>query len=135
MAEHTWPGSLPDPLIEGYQRGGGDDGVLRSEIGRASKQRPKFTTAPPEPVVMMVAVDQAGLQTLLDFYYITLKRVKAFNMRDHTKPDAITVEYRFKGRPQYVPNRIGTRWKVTLQLEQLTNYQGTFPLDIEGVST
>ena len=128
MAEHDWPTSLPHLLVSGEQRGGGEDGVIRSTLGRASKLRPRWTAPPPEPVQMTVLCSQAQLQTLLDFYNITLRRVLPFNYRDHTKPDDATVEYRFTGRPSYQPSGSRFRWVVTLRLEQLTTYQGTFPV-------
>lgn len=135
MADHDWPTSLPGFLLEGYQRGGGEDGAIRSQLGRASKVRPKWTTPPPEPVQAVVLCNLAQLQTLLDFYTITLKRVLAFNRKDDTKPDLTPVEYRFTGRPSYEPVGYGQLYRVTLPLEQLTTYQGTFPLDIDGLST
>lgn len=135
MADHDWPSSLPVFLVEGYARGGGDDAVIRSKVGRASKARPRFTTPMPEPVSAGLICSLAQLQTLLDFYNITLKRVLAFNLRDHTKPNATPVEYRFTSRPAYVPAGSGKQYRVTLELEQLSTYQGTFPIDIEGLST
>lgn len=135
MADHNWPSSVPCFQVDGYSRGGGDDGVIRSTLGRASKIRPRWSTPPPEPVTGVVLCDRAQLQTLLDFWAITLGRVLPFNYRDHTKPDETTVEYRFTARPSYVPAGSAELWRVTIELEQLTSYQGTFPLDIEGLST
>ncbi|MDV3238779.1 MAG: hypothetical protein LOY58_08020 [Gammaproteobacteria bacterium] len=135
MADHDWPTSLPHFLVEGYARGGGEDGVIRSEFPGGVKMRPRFTTAPPEPVQGVVLCDKAQLQTLLDFYNITLRRVLRFNHVDHTKPDTTPVEYRFTGRPSYEPAGSGFLYRVTLPLEQMTTYQGTYPLDIEGIST
>lgn len=134
MAVHNWPASLPCFVVDGYSRGGGDDGVIRSEFPAGMKTRPRFTRPPPEPVTAVVMCDRAQLQTVLDFWAITLNRVLPFNMRDHTKPDATTVEYRFTARPQYQPEGSGQLWRITLELEQITTYQGTFPLGDGGGS-
>lgn len=128
MAEHDWPSSVPTFLVDGYARGGGDDGVIRSQFPGGVKQRPRFTTAPPEQVTATVLCNKAQLQTLLDFYNITLRRVSRFNLRDHTKPDTTTVEYRFTGRPSYQPAGSGFLYRVTLPLEQMNTFQGTFPV-------
>lgn len=130
MAEHNWPAMLPCFLVDGYGRGG-EDAVIRSELGRATKIRRRYTALPPEQVSANVVCDKAQLQTLLDFYAITLGRVLPFNYRDHTKPDATLVEYRFTERPSYAPEGSGMYWRVSLSLEQLTTYQGTFPLSDE----
>ena len=132
MAEHTWPAGLPCFQVAGYSRGGGEDGVLRSQFPGGTKTRPQFTRPPFEPVRADLVVDRAQLQTLLDFWAITLGRVLPFNHTDPTKPDATLVEYRFLSRPQYAPLRTGRRWRVTLELEQLTTYQGTFALGAGG---
>ena len=34
MADHDWPTSLPCFLVEGYSRGGGEDGVIRIPVWR-----------------------------------------------------------------------------------------------------
>lgn len=134
MALHNWPQSLPRLVVEGYQRGGGDDGIIRSDFPAGMKIRPRFTKPPPEPVTAVIMCNKAQLQTVLDFYAITLRRVLPFNMRDHTKPDATTVEYRFTARPQYQPSGSGSLWRVTLDLEQMSTFQGTFPLGDGGGS-
>ena len=133
MADHNWPASLPCFLISGFSASG-EDGVIRSNVGRASKLRPKFTAAPPQQVTAEVLCNKAQLQTLMDFWAITLRRVLPFNHRDYTKPDDTPVEYRFLARPSYVPAGSGMHWRVTLQLEQLTTYQGTFPLTDGGTA-
>lgn len=133
MAEHNWPSGLPCFLISGFSASG-EDGVIRSQVGRASKLRPKFTGAPPQQVTAEVLCNKAQLQTLMDFWAVTLRRVLPFNHRDYTKPDETTVEYRFLARPSYVPAGSGMHWRVSLQLEQLTTFQGTFPLGDGGGS-
>jgi len=133
MAAHDWPTGLPHPLVEGYQRDG-DDGIIRSDFPAGMKIRPRYTRPPPERVRASFHCDRAQLQTLLDFWAITLKRVLPFNMPDHTKPDSDTVEYRFLSRPTYQPAGSGFNWRVTVELEQLTTFQGTFPLGDGGGS-
>lgn len=135
MAEHDWPAGLPCFVIDGYSRGGGEDNVLRSQFPGGLKIRPKFTSAPPEPVTATLVVTPAQLQTLLDFWAITLKRVLPFNHTDPTKPDDTSVEYRFLSRPQYAPHRTGRRWRVTLQMEQMATFQGTYLTELEGLTT
>lgn len=134
MANHNWPASLPPFLVDGYSRGGGDDGLIRSQFPGGTKIRLRFTRPPYEQVTAMLIANRAQLQTLLDFYHVTLRRVLPFNHVDHTKPDDTPVEYRFTGRPEYEPAGSGFYWRVTLQLEQLTTYQGTFPLGDGGGS-
>lgn len=131
MAEFTWPNSVPGPLVVGYSRGGGDDGVIRSNVGRVTKLRPRFTSPPPEPVNATFFCNLAQLQTLLDFYNVTLQRVLPFNMRDGTKPGLATVEYRFTARPSYSPVDTGALYLVTVELEQLATYQGSFDISDE----
>lgn len=131
MADHSWPASLPCFQVAGFS-GAGEDGVLRSRFPAGTKIRPEYTSPPPEQITAAVVVDQAQLQTLMDFWAITLRRVLPFNHTDPSKPDDTPVEYRFLARPQRVPHRSGRRWRVTLQLEQLTTYQGTFPLGDGG---
>ena len=114
--------------MDGYSRGGGDDGVLRTQFPGGVKVRRRFTGRTPDPVTAQVICDRAQLQTLLDFYEITLGRVLPFNRVDDTKPDGTLVEYQFTAPPSYVPEKSGFYWRVTLQLEQLTTYQGTFAL-------
>lgn len=132
MAAHTWPAGLPCFLVAGYARGGGEDGVLRSDFPGGTKSRPQFTRPPPEPVTASMVCDAAQLQTVLDFWAITTRRTLPFNHIDPTKPDGLPVEYQFRGRPRYVPHRTGRRWLVTMELWQLTSYQGTFPLGDGG---
>lgn len=133
MADYNWPPGLPEISVTGYAREG-DDGVIRSEFPGSTKIRPRFTKPPPEQVSAQVICSQAEMQTLMDFWEVTLRRVLAFNYRDHTKPDATTVEYRFLSRPTRETYGSPYIWRVTLQLEQLTTYQGTFPLGDGGGS-
>ncbi len=133
MAVHNWPAGLPCWSIGGYA-GSGDDGVIRGEFPAGMKIRPRFTRPPPEAIRAVVYVDQAQLQTLMDFWAITLQRVLPFNYRDVTKPDTTTVEYRFTARPSRSPAGSGRKWRVELQLEQFTTFQGTFPLGDGGGS-
>lgn len=127
MAEHNWPAGLPCFAVDGYARSG-EDGILRSQFPGGMKIRPQFTTPPPEQVTATIYCDRAQLQTLMDFWQITLKRVLPFNLRDHTKPDLTTIEYRFTARPSYSPAGTGFLYRVSLSLEKMATFQGTFPL-------
>lgn len=122
---------LPPFLVNGYSAGGGEDGVIRSHVGRAQKSRPRWTGAPSKPINARIKVNRAQLQTFWDFYHITLGRVLAFNHYDPTKPDPTPVEYRFTAMPTEAPGSTARYWYVTMELEQLTSYQGTFPLSDE----
>lgn len=135
MADIKWPMGLPCFTVAGYQRGGGDDGVKRSQFPAGAKSSPRHTAPPPEPVRASLVCNPAQLQTVLDFWAITCRRVLPFLMHDVTKPDDTLVEYAFLARPSYVPHgRIPNRWRVTLELEQRTTFQGTFPLGDGGGS-
>ena len=132
MAVHNWPVGLPCFAISGYS-GGGDDGIIRSEFPGGTKIRPRFTKPPPEQVRAVLFCTAAQLQTVLDFWEITLNRVSPFNYRDVTKPaDLTTVEYRFTARPSYSPAGSSRKWRVELPLEKLSSFQGTFPLGDGG---
>lgn len=134
MAVHDWPAGLPCFALSGYSAGG-EDGIIRSEFPAGMKIRPRFTKPPPEQVRAVVYATAAQLQTILDFWEITLGRVQPFNYRDFSKPnDAETVEYRFTGRPSYGPAGNSRKWRVELPLEKLNSFQGTFPLGDGGGS-
>lgn len=129
MAEHHWPSSLPPFLVDGYSRGGGDDGVLRSQMDGAVRSRPKTSAPPREPVTGRLNCAPAQLQTLMDFWELTLGRVLPFNYVDHTKGESAAV-YAFTGRPSYQPTRSGMRWLVTLPLEIVSTTPGAFGLGL-----
>lgn len=132
MADHDWPAGLPCWAINGFS-GEGDDGVKRSQFPGGTKTRPRFTKPPPAIVRTAVYVSPAQLQTLMDFWETTLRRVLPFNYRDMTKPnDTTTVEYRFLARPRFSSTGSPRRFRVELQLEQLTTFQGTFPVTNEA---
>lgn len=77
--------------------------------------------------------DKAQLQTIIDFWEITCKQGSlTFWRKDDTKPDETLVEYGFLSPPSYEP--LDIFWRVTLQLEQLTTFQGTFPITDEAGS-
>lgn len=136
VANPEWPSSLPVPLVEGVSYTS-QDNVIRTQMAAGvAKTRRRFT-AVPEDVTFQLLLDRAKLQTLLDFVSVTLKDVLPFDWREFRKPVAdqgTLVTYRFKSRPSMVPIH-GGLWRVSIELELLTNFQGTFLLDIEGITT
>ncbi len=128
----TWPQSVPKFIVEGYSRGG-EDGVLRSQFPGGMKVRPQFTKPPPQAIAGAVICTLAQLQTLVDFWEITLKRVLPFDMQDSARP-GVTATYRFTARPSYTAIAANL-YRVELALEQLNTSQGTFLTDIEGLTT
>ena len=136
MANPTWPSSLPVPLVEGVSYTS-QDNIIRSQMDAGvAKIRRRFT-AVPEDVSFQLLLTLAQIQTLVDFHDITLKGVLPFDWIEFRKPEAdwgTLVTYRFKSRPTFVPVH-GKLWRATLELELLTNFQGTFLLDIEGITT
>ena len=135
MAEHTWPAGLPCFQLSGFSTGGGDGNQKRSEFPGGTKVRRRFTGRPPKPVTASLVCTPAQLQTVEDFYWVTLRETEAFNHRDMTKPnDTTLVEYCFLRPPRATTHRTGRRFLVTLELEQLTFFQGTFPLGDGGGS-
>lgn len=116
----------------------GDDGVIRTQMDAGvAKMRPRFT-AVPEDLNCSIEVDAAGLQVLDEFYTITLKRVLAFAWRDFRKPNDLDTAavYRFKSKPKHSPtDQTGKRWRVDMELELLTTFQGTFLLDVGPLTT
>lgn len=127
VAEHNWPLSVSLELRNDHVRGG-DDGVLRTQFPGGQKSRPRQTAPPPEQVTAVFVCDRAELQTLLDFWRITLNRVMPFNYRDRTKPDEALAEFEFVARPSYQSDGQPNHFRVTVQLQQLTTFQGTFLL-------
>lgn len=127
-----WPASLPSPLTENYSRSR-PDGMKRSRFPAGTKIRPRWTKPPPAEVSFQVICNQAQLQTLVDFWEITLKQGSLpFLHRDESKPDDTLVEYRFLSPPSEQSLDDGISWRVSVRLEQLTTYQGTFPLGDGG---
>lgn len=132
-----WPAGLPDFLLEGYSRTR-EDNLIRSQFPGGTKTRPRFTKPLPRRVNVQLDCNQAQLQTLDDFWEITCKQgTLTFWYRDLMKPDPTLVEYEFLAPPSdaLVPNTRGRVIRVSLQLAQLTTYQGTFPLDVAPLST
>lgn len=133
MADHTWPESLPCFLVRGYSRGGGDDGVLRSQFDAGSKSRPRWTAPPAEPMSAQIRCTPAQLQTLLDFWAITLRRALPFK---HVDPEnGAEFILRFTGRPERQPTNSGRAFYVTLPLEVISTTPGAFPLTDGGGPT
>lgn len=95
------------------------------------------TTAVPMIVQMTLVLSAAQLQTLLDFYEITLKQVLPFDWVDLRKPNDVEtlVVYTFSSYPKQQPWVDPAYWLVTLELVQHTTFQGTFLLDVAPLST
>lgn len=129
-----WPAGLPDLLTENYTRSR-EDGLIRTPFPGGTKTRPRFTKPPPAKISAQVICNRAQLQTLLDFWEVTLKQGSLpFLRRDDTKPDDTLVEYKFLAPPSEQSLDDGLNWRVSLSFEQLTTYQGTFPLGDGGGS-
>ena len=136
MANAEWPASLPVPLVEGVSYSS-QDNIIRSQMDAGVAKIRRRYTAVPEDVSFQLLLTLAQLQTLVDFHDITLKGVLPFDWIEFRKPEAdwgTLVTYRFKSRPTFAPVH-GALWRATLELELLTNFQGTFLLDIEGITT
>lgn len=129
-----WPAGLPDLLTENYTRSR-EDGLIRSQFPGGTKTRPRFTKPPPVQVSAQVICTRAQLQTLEDFWELTLKQGSLpFMTRDVTKPDDTLVECKFLAPPRAQALDDGLNWRVSLSFEQLTTFQGTFPLGDGGGS-
>lgn len=129
-----WPSGLPSLLTEDYSRSR-EDGLKRSQFPGGTKVRPRFTKPPPEQISARLVCDRAQLQTLLDFWEVTLKQgALAFLRLDETKPGDNLVECRFLSPPSYSSLDDGLNWRVSVSFEQLTTFQGTFPLGDGGGS-
>ena len=104
------------------------------DVGAKSRRR---ATAVPELVQMTVLLTAAQLQTLMDFYELTLKEVGVFDWVDWRKPnDSETlVAYAFRSYPQHQPWIDSDYWQVTLELIQYTTFQGTYLLDVSPLTT
>lgn len=111
------------------------DNVLRGQIEGSKKTRRRFTKVP-EVLSCKLYVDHAQLQTLLDFYEITLQTVLPFDWHDWRKPNDAEFGAVFKFRSYPTHRTWGADgYEVQLELDQLTTFQGAFLLNIEGLST
>lgn len=137
MAYPEWPSSLPNPMLEGISYAP-QSNVIRTQMDAGiAKTRRRFT-AVPEDVAFSLFLTAAQVQTLQDFVAVTLADVLPFDWIEFRKPVAdwtTLVTYRFKSRPRFTPMGSGLTWKADIELELLTNFQGTFLLDIEGITT
>jgi hypothetical protein len=135
MANPTWPSSVPGPELASIRYAPAFDNHLRANAGIGGKTR-RRATAVPEILSFDTYVSAAELQTLLDFYEVTLKQVLPFDWYDWRKPndtDSLAT-FTFRRAPSLTPWTFGG-WKASLELTQHTTFQGTFLLDIEGLST
>lgn len=110
--------------------------IIRTQMDAGvAKTRRRFT-AVPEVVTFTLLLSPAQVQTLQDFVAITLKDVLPFDWKELRKPnDETPVTFRFLSRPRFTPSEVEGLWRADIELELLTTFQGTFLLDIEGLST
>lgn len=134
MAKPTFPASLPGPVLDSIGYKPAFDNVIRSQMDGGMKKRRRVTKVP-EVFTGTLAVTSAQLQTLLDFYELTVKQVLPFDWKDWRKPNDTTAlaTFSFRSYPQHVPWG-DDHWLVSLELDQLTTFQGTFLTDL-GITT
>ncbi|CAN7332537.1 hypothetical protein LJR143_001684 [Pseudoxanthomonas sp. LjRoot143] len=132
----NWPSSLPRPQVDGCTYTP-QDNQIRTEMRAGVPKVRRATTARPVDVTFQLVLTQAQVQTLDDFVAITLSDVLPFQWMDFRRPDGEenVAVYRFTRRPRYAPRRSGMYWTATIDLELMTTLQGTYLLDIEGLST
>jgi hypothetical protein len=132
----NWPASLPMPQMAGCSYAPQPNSIRTQMEAGVAKARRRFT-AVPETVSFTLMLDRAQVQTLEDFVSITLQDTLPFIWKEFRKPDdgSNTAVYRLTKRPSYQPVGSGIHWYASLELELLTTFQGTFLLDIEGLST
>lgn len=135
MAEHSWPSSVPGPELSSVRWRPAFDNVIRSQMDGGSKSR-RRATAVPEIMTCRLWLSAAQLQTLMDFYQITLREVEAFDWNDFRRPNDTTrvVTYTFRSYPQHGPWTVDSFW-VDLELAQHTTFQGKFLLDVAPLTT
>ena len=135
MSNPTWPSSVPAPLFENVNYSS-EPNIIRTQMDAGvAKVRRRFTSAP-EIVTFRMLCTPAQVQTLSDFAAITLKDVLPFDWREFRKPNDpdTLVTYRFRERPKFSPAGPNL-WYADIELDLLTTFQGTFLLDIEGITT
>lgn len=135
MANAQWPASLKHPTLDQIDYGPLIDGVIRTPMDFGPAKLRRRFTAVPEAATFSLQLYRSQVQTLQDFVAITLKDTLPFDWYEFRKPDRTLVTYRFIRRPRFVPMQTGMLWLATVELELLTTYQGTFLLDIQGLST
>lgn len=131
----AWPSSVPGPDIDSVSYKPAFDNTVRSQmdVGRKVRRR---ATAVPEILTCSLYLTHAQLQTLLDFYEITLKQTLPFTWFDWRKPNdtATPVVCSFNRYPEHA--RWGfEHWQVSLELTQWTTFQGTYLLDVDPLTT
>lgn len=134
MAEN-FPASLPGPVLDSIGYKPAFDNVIRSQMDVGAKTRRRATKVP-EILTCSLLVTHAQLQTLLDFYEITVQHVLPFQWKDWRKPNdaAAWSIFTFRSYPTHVPWG-DDHWQVSLELDQLTTFQGTYLLDVSPLST
>lgn len=128
---YQWPESLGCPQQSGYSESTASTSVIKTSMQAGPQKMRRRVSYSPSQVSMNLIVRPAGVQTLDDFYWITLNEVGNFYWHDYRKPlyqDNVSV-YRFIDPPSY--EAIGAKlWKANLQLERMTTVNGHFLLNI-----
>lgn len=136
MAKPVWPEGLPPPLVDGASYAPAFDNVVRSSFTGGQQVRRRFSWVP-EIVTLQFHCNRAQLQIIHDFATIECRDVDVFEWVEHRDPALGPADYRFRERPKYTPHVSGLEWRVTVTLDLLTPFNGTFPLggDLGPLST
>lgn len=110
------------------------DNVIRSQMDIGVKAR-RRVTAVPVLVNFRLALSSAQLQTLRDFYEVTLKCVLPFEWVDFRTPELDTAIYTFADYPKHQSWGETGGWIVDISLIQHVQPPGAYPLDVAPLGT
>lgn len=130
-----WPKSLGCPQKSGYSEMTDDNIVSTPVQSGPQRRRPRVSSVPTKASFNLI-LQAAGVQTLRDFYWITLGQTGHFYLPDYTKPlasDNVAV-CRFIGEPS-IEKMGGRYWRANVTLERLTTVNGHFLLNIRDETT
>ena len=99
MATETWPTSLPDSPDKSNYTSAARNNTVASGMGYGPAKIRRRSTVAIIDVGMQMQVTEAQVNTLNNFYNITLFTTLPFNWIDHTT--SLAAVYRFKGPPSY----------------------------------
>lgn len=132
MAEiFFWPESLGCPQVSGYNESSPNDGLIRTTMQSGPQKVRKRVSSVTTTVDFNLILRGAGVQTLENFYWITLNQVRSFYWPDYKKPmwdDNVGV-YRFLS-PPVIQAMGGDIFQATLQVERMAFVNGHFLLNI-----